>query len=79
MVDVQATNYKLQQRALSIVRQATGLDGDTARTLLETSGGEVKTAILVARTNIQPEQARERLAARDYVLRAALEASKVNT
>jgi N-acetylmuramic acid 6-phosphate etherase len=73
MVDVQATNYKLQQRALSIVRQATGLDEDSARTLLETSGGEVKTAILVAHTNISPEQARQRLAAHGYVLRAALE------
>jgi len=76
MVDVQATNYKLQQRALSIVRQATGLEEDAARTLLETSGGEVKTAILLARTTIQPEQARERLAAHDYVLRAALEAAQ---
>jgi N-acetylmuramic acid 6-phosphate etherase len=74
MVDVQATNYKLQQRALSIVRHATGLDEDAARTLLEISGGEVKTAILVARANISPEQARERLAAHAYVLRAALEA-----
>ncbi|HYT35176.1 MAG TPA: N-acetylmuramic acid 6-phosphate etherase [Ktedonobacteraceae bacterium] len=73
MVDVQATNYKLQQRALSIVRQASGLDENAARTLLETSGGEAKTAILAARANISPEQARERLAAHDYVLRAALE------
>ncbi len=73
MVDVQATNYKLQQRALSIIRQATGLDEDAARTLLETAGGEVKTAILLARTNISPQQARERLAAHGYVLRAALE------
>jgi N-acetylmuramic acid 6-phosphate etherase len=73
MVDVQATNYKLQQRALSIVRQATGLDEDSARILLETSEGEVKTAILVARTNISPQQARERLAAHGYVLRAALD------
>jgi len=75
MVDVQATNYKLQQRALTIVRQATGLDEDTARTLLETAGGEVKTAILVAEANISPEQARERLAAHGYILRAALEAT----
>jgi N-acetylmuramic acid 6-phosphate etherase len=73
MVDVQATNYKLQQRALSIIRQATGLDVEAAKTLLETSGGEVKTAILVARAGISPGQARERLAAHDYVLRAALE------
>lgn len=76
MVDVQATNYKLQQRAMSIVRQATGLNEDAARTLLETSGGEVKTAILVARANIPPEQARERLAEHGYVLRAALEAAQ---
>jgi len=76
MVDVQATNYKLQQRALSIVRRVTGLDEDAAQTLLETSGGEVKTAILVARANISPEQARERLAAHGYVLRTALDATQ---
>jgi len=74
MVDVQATNYKLQQRALSIVRHATGLDQDAARTLLEISGGEVKTAILASRANISPQQARERLAAHDHILHAALEA-----
>ena len=74
MVDVQATNYKLQRRALSIVRQATGLEEDAAKTLLETAGGEVKTAILVAQANIPPELARERLAAHGYILRAALEA-----
>ena len=73
MVDVQATNYKLHQRALSIVRQATGLDGEAARTLLENAGGETKTAILVARANISPEEARARLAAHTNVLRAALE------
>src|SRR2546429_3334017 len=76
MVDVQPTNYKLQQRALSIVRHATGLWGGAARTLLEISGGEVKTAILVARTNISPEEARERLAAHDSILRVALEATE---
>ena len=74
MVDVQATNYKLQQRALSIVRQATGLDEAAAKALLETSGGEVKTAILVARGNVTPEQARELLAAHGNILRSALEA-----
>ncbi len=72
MVDVQAKNYKLQQRALSIVRQAAGVNEDTARTLLEASGGEVKTAILVAHANISPEQAREMLAAHNHVLRSAL-------
>ena len=73
MVDVQATNHKLQQRALSILRHATGLDQDAARTLLDISGGEVKTAILVSRANLSPQQAREKLAAHDYILHAALE------
>jgi N-acetylmuramic acid 6-phosphate etherase len=73
MVDVQATNYKLRQRALSIVRQATGLDVEAAESLLESAGNDVKTAILTARANISPEQARARLAAHGGVLRDALE------
>ena len=73
MVDVQATNYKLQRRALSIVRQATGLDEVAASSLLNASSGEVKTAILSARAGIPPEEARERLAAHGGVLRDALE------
>jgi N-acetylmuramic acid 6-phosphate etherase len=73
MVDVQATNYKLRQRALSIVRQATGLGEDAANSLLDACAGEAKTAILAARAGIPPEQARERLAAHGNVLRDALE------
>jgi N-acetylmuramic acid 6-phosphate etherase len=75
MVDVQATNYKLRQRALSIVRQATGLGTEAAEKLLEAAGDDVKTAILTARAHISPEQARARLAAHGNVLRAALEAA----
>lgn len=74
MVDVQTTNYKLRQRALSIVRQATGLDAEAAESLLASAGDDVKTAILMARAQISPEQARARLAAHGNVLRAALEA-----
>ncbi len=74
MVDVQATNQKLHQRALTIVRQATGLERTDAEALLAACGGEVKTAILAARANIEPEQARARLAAHNSVLRAALDA-----
>ncbi len=73
MVDVQATNQKLHRRALTIVRQATGLDENAAEALLSASGGEVKTAIMVGRTGIAPELARERLAAHGGILRAALE------
>jgi len=73
MVDVQATNQKLHQRAVTIVRQVAGVDQDAAEGLLSDSGDEVKTAIMVGRTGIAPELARERLAAHGGVLRAALE------
>ena len=74
MVDVQPTNYKLRQRALSIVRQATGLDARAAENLLLSAGNDVKIAILIERARISPAQARERLATHGNVLRAALEA-----
>lgn len=73
MVDVQPTNHKLRQRAVSIVQHATGLDEEAASALFEFTGGEVKTAILVARAHLSPAQARERLEAHGQVLRAALE------
>ncbi|HYL43566.1 MAG TPA: N-acetylmuramic acid 6-phosphate etherase [Ktedonobacteraceae bacterium] len=76
MVDVQATNYKLQQRAAGIVQQATGLDRDTAATLLQAAGGEVKTAILMGLTSSQAELARQQLAAHNASLRAALDAQQ---
>jgi N-acetylmuramic acid 6-phosphate etherase len=74
MVDVQPTNQKLHQRAITIIQQATGLERDAAETLLSASRGEVKTAILAARANIEPEQARARVAAHGGVLRIALDA-----
>jgi len=73
MVDVQATNLKLHQRALKIVQTATGLEREAAEELLRASGGEVKTAILMGKTGLTPEQARERLAAHGGVLRATLD------
>lgn len=74
MVDVQATNYKLHQRALKIVQTVTGLDRESAEDLLQKSGGQVKTAILVGKTHLEPEQAREQLAAHNDNLRATLDA-----
>jgi N-acetylmuramic acid 6-phosphate etherase len=73
MVDVRPTNLKLHLRALKIVQTATGLEREQAERLLEQSNGEVKTAILVGKTHLTPEQARERLAAHGNILRAALD------
>ena len=72
MVAVQTTNYKLRQRALTIVQRITGLEADAAQQILDACGGETKTAILAARANLTPQQAREKLAAHGNSLRAAL-------
>jgi N-acetylmuramic acid 6-phosphate etherase len=76
MVDVQATNHKLRQRALSIVQQTTGLDADAAEHLLQAAGDDTKIAILMARLQLSPAQARERLAHHHNILRAALEGAQ---
>ena len=61
MVDVVATNDKLAHRAVRIVAEATG-DPDAAA-VLAAADGEVKTAIVMARTGVDAVRARERLAA----------------
>lgn len=73
MIDVQATNLKLHQRALKIVQTATGLEREDAEELLQRSGGEVKLAILLGKTHLTPEEARAQLAAHENILRATLD------
>jgi N-acetylmuramic acid 6-phosphate etherase len=74
MIDVQTTNAKLQRRAITIVRRATGLEDAAAADLLASASGEVKTAIVMARAHIEADDARRRLSARNNHLRATLDA-----
>lgn len=72
MVDVQSTNSKLRDRARRIVMQATGLNETEAADLLAASDGEVKTAIVAALLDVEPESARQRLAQAGDVIRKGL-------
>jgi N-acetylmuramic acid 6-phosphate etherase len=72
MVDVQPTNAKLRKREIGIVRDAAAILEEDAVTALDTAGGEVKTAIVAARLGIDPDEARQRLAASGGRVRAAL-------
>ena len=47
MVDVQATNAKLERRSEAILRQITGRDAAEVRDALDRSGGQVKLAALI--------------------------------
>ena len=62
-VNVQPTNAKLRARAVRIVEEAGGVDRERAAALLESAGGKVRTAIVMARLGIGREDAEERLRA----------------
>jgi N-acetylmuramic acid 6-phosphate etherase len=73
MVDMNASNSKLLERAKRIVCTLTSLSPEQAASLLETCNGEVKTAITAYRLGMTPEEARVVLDATNGHLRAALE------
>ncbi len=73
MVDVQATNAKLRERARRIVARVCDVSDAVADELLARCDGEVKTAIVVARAGVSPAEARQRLRAANGAVRAALE------
>ena len=72
MVDVQATNRKLQARAVRIVRQVTGAGAERAEAALSAAGGSAKVAIVTLQTGTTPEEARQRLNHAGGFLRRAL-------
>ncbi len=73
MVDVQATNNKLRDRARRIVETACNLSPADADQLLAKCNGEVKTAIVSALACVPPEQARKRLKQTAGSVHAALQ------
>lgn len=72
MVDVQATNQKLVERAVRIVAVAAVVDQAAAAAALARCGGEVKTAIVALRTAGSVESARQRLQRHEGSVRRAL-------
>jgi len=76
MVDVQPTSAKLVDRSRRIVAAAVGVDAAAAAQLLAAAGGELKTAVVVGRLGIGPDEARERLRRSQGRLRQALGPSR---
>ena len=74
MVDVQATNRKLQARAVRIVRRVSGASAEQAEAALWEADGSAKVAIVMLHHNISAEDARLRLALSGGFLRSALNA-----
>ena len=72
MVDVVATNRKLRDRALRLVRTLTGADESRARDLLERAGGRVKVAAVMGRRGVEAHEAQRLLEDSHGSLRALL-------
>jgi N-acetylmuramic acid 6-phosphate etherase len=73
MVDLSRGSAKLAERAVRVVAGAAGVKPAAARRLLARSGGEVKAAILMARTGASLADARSILSSSGGDLRSALE------
>ncbi|GAB1342156.1 N-acetylmuramic acid 6-phosphate etherase [Gemmatimonas sp.] len=69
MVDLRATNVKLQDRAERIVCEVTQLDRDAARALLQRAEGRVKRALVMHALHVDAATADARLAAAGGVIR----------
>lgn len=73
MVDLRPTNTKLVDRARRIIVQVAGVDYDEAARLLDASGSEVKTAIVMARRGVSAHEARSLLHAAGGRLRDVID------
>jgi N-acetylmuramic acid 6-phosphate etherase len=75
MVNVEPKNSKLEDRALRIVAEAAQVNYDRAGQVLREAGGEVKTAIVMARLAVDRAAAQAKLAAAGGRIAEALKAS----
>ncbi|MGB9095494.1 N-acetylmuramic acid 6-phosphate etherase [Erwinia sp.] len=73
MVDMQATNIKLVDRACRMVCQATGCSAEEAEAALKQTQFEVKTAILMVLSGVAADEAKSLLMKHKGFLRAALQ------
>ena len=71
MVDVHVSNQKLKERAIGIIRKITGVSYEMALETLEKADLQVKTAIVMIKTETTKREAEKRLAdANGYVKKA---------
>jgi N-acetylmuramic acid 6-phosphate etherase len=75
MVDLRATNAKLERRALALTVGASGAGEAEARAALAACGGRVKVALVMLGARVDAAEAARRLEAAEGHLRAALPAA----
>ncbi len=73
MVDLQLKNKKLIERSKKIIMMAADVDYEEAEQCLEQSGGHVKTAIFIALTGSDKDEAKKLIDANDGFIKKALQ------
>jgi N-acetylmuramic acid 6-phosphate etherase len=73
MVDVHVSNHKLKERAIGIIRKITGVPYETASEALEAAELQVKTAIIMIKTQTTKAEAEKLLADANGYVRKAIE------
>lgn len=77
MVDLKASNMKLEDRAKRLIVHATGVDRDTAGIYLKKAGMHVKLAVLMIKTGLDAEKAQTVLDQCSGRLAEAIEAGRM--
>ncbi|CAH0119648.1 MULTISPECIES: N-acetylmuramic acid 6-phosphate etherase [unclassified Paenibacillus] len=72
MVDLKASNNKLYDRSIRIIKAATGADSETAIHFLEKASMNCKLAIMMMKTGLDAESAERALGQHDGKLKAAI-------
>ncbi|UDI77661.1 N-acetylmuramic acid 6-phosphate etherase [Staphylococcus taiwanensis] len=72
MVDLKATNYKLEQRSIHIIEEVCGLPFQEAQTLYEQADNNVKIAIVMNLCNTSKDDAKLRLLNNNGVIKQAI-------
>ncbi len=72
MVDVRATNKKLEERCRRVVMEITGCDHDRADEVLKETDNDCRLAIVMILMNLSKKKAQEKLEAADGNIREAL-------
>lgn len=73
MVDMVPTNKKLEDRAIRIIRAATGVTREMAEARLKLCGGNMKAAIVCCEAGVSPDEARAALERNDGFVGRAID------
>lgn len=79
MIELRPVNAKLARRVKRIASIAAGIDEDEAMRYLEQANGNLKLAVIMAKTGLDPDEARLCLAEAGNSIRAALERERADT